>query len=175
MLLRVLKRSGKVLLGSCVAVSLGVTYLTLTEPPRKPNTLEPLQGNLTFNSLRLIEQFCDRSGLRLVKFYEASLCRQLRDATQERSTLPWMDAAAIERAELSLATFVRALNETQRMSLIGRGMAKMKLKATASSRKQLLDYIDQHPEVTKISVEKPIFIVGLPRTGSTFLHAHARC
>lgn len=36
-----------------------------------------------------------------------------------------------------------------------------------AARKRLLD---QHPEIAQIPIERPIFVVGLPRTGTTLLH-----
>ena len=38
-----------------------------------------------------------------------------------------------------------------------------------SSRLQFLDYFKAHPEIREIKVDRPIFIAGLPRTGTTDL------
>jgi hypothetical protein len=38
-----------------------------------------------------------------------------------------------------------------------------------SNRLMLIDYLKKHPEVKKNKIERPIFIVGFPRTGTTLL------
>lgn len=37
-------------------------------------------------------------------------------------------------------------------------------------RLELIDYLKKHPKVEKIEVRKPVFVIGFPRTGTTFLH-----
>jgi len=39
----------------------------------------------------------------------------------------------------------------------------------AASRLRVMDYLKQHPEVDDIEIEKPLIIVGLPRSGTTHL------
>lgn len=39
-----------------------------------------------------------------------------------------------------------------------------------SGRLQLVEYLKKNPEIEKEEIEKPIIIVGLPRSGTTFLH-----
>lgn len=41
--------------------------------------------------------------------------------------------------------------------------------ASVSNRLRIEDYIQRHPEVEDIPIERPIFIVGFPRTGTTLL------
>ena len=37
-------------------------------------------------------------------------------------------------------------------------------------RLELVDYLKKHPKVEKIAVKNPVFVIGFPRTGTTFLH-----
>lgn len=39
-----------------------------------------------------------------------------------------------------------------------------------SSRLLLIDYMKRHPAVGKVQLKAPIFVIGFPRTGTTFLH-----
>jgi hypothetical protein len=39
----------------------------------------------------------------------------------------------------------------------------------AASRLRVMDYLKQHPEVDDVEIEKPLIIVGLPRSGTTHL------
>ncbi|MCF8464358.1 MAG: sulfotransferase [Flavobacteriales bacterium] len=38
-----------------------------------------------------------------------------------------------------------------------------------SNRLMMLDYMKKHPEVAEVKIEKPVFIIGFPRTGTTLL------
>ncbi len=46
----------------------------------------------------------------------------------------------------------------------------MTINAGLTTRLQIVDYLKAHPEVREEQVVKPVFIVGLPRTGTTALH-----
>jgi hypothetical protein len=37
-------------------------------------------------------------------------------------------------------------------------------------RLQMVDFMKKHPAVAKVSVRRPVFVIGFPRTGTTFLH-----
>jgi len=38
------------------------------------------------------------------------------------------------------------------------------------NRLKLHDWLSRHPEILEEAIERPIFILGLPRTGTTLLH-----
>ena len=49
------------------------------------------------------------------------------------------------------------------LSSTGFGVAGM------TNRLRMIDYFKKHPEVADVKIEKPVFIVGFPRTGTTLL------
>lgn len=49
----------------------------------------------------------------------------------------------------------------------GRGIIKRRYVGALASRMQVDDYIRQHPDVLETPVERPVFILGLVRTGTT--------
>lgn len=38
------------------------------------------------------------------------------------------------------------------------------------TRLKLIEYAKQHPELKSIEIKNPVFVIGFPRTGTTFLH-----
>src|SRR5438094_660551 len=52
-----------------------------------------------------------------------------------------------------------------------RGQASMKSRYVdaLATRMHVDDYIRQHPEVAEAPVERPVFILGMPRTGTTMV------
>lgn len=69
-----------------------------------------------------------------------------------------------------LSRLVEALNTQARLNDFGRFRAQMTINAGLCSRLQIAQYLKDHPEVLDEEIVKPIFIVGLPRTGTTALH-----
>lgn len=69
-----------------------------------------------------------------------------------------------------LNILVKALNTEARLNEFGTLRAHMTLSSGLTHRLQIQDYLAVHPEVLQQKVVKPVFIVGLPRTGTTALH-----
>ncbi|MEP1472872.1 MAG: sulfotransferase [Halieaceae bacterium] len=69
-----------------------------------------------------------------------------------------------------LDRLLAALNSEARLNDFGRLRAQMTISAGLCKRLEIRDYLGQHPEVAGEDVRRPVFIVGLPRTGTTALH-----
>ena len=54
---------------------------------------------------------------------------------------------------------------------VAKGRIEARLEGVLASRLRIEDWIARHPEVAQSSVERPVFIIGLPRTGTTALQA----
>ncbi len=88
--------------------------------------------------------------------------------------------AAVEQTGLSdfgsddfrepLDRLVLALNTEARLNDFGRIRAQMTIASGLSNRLKIQDYLQRHPQVRDEVVSRPVFIVGLPRTGTTALH-----
>ena len=65
--------------------------------------------------------------------------------------------------------FLRALEEEAELNTMGRLMAETEIVKYLSNRLKFEDYAKLHPDVRTQEVSRPIFIVGLPRTGTTIL------
>ncbi|NND60590.1 MAG: hypothetical protein HKN49_10010, partial [Gammaproteobacteria bacterium] len=63
-----------------------------------------------------------------------------------------------------------ALNEQARLNLVGRLSARSHLLQLLRNRLTLAQARAQDPQISAGSIAAPLFITGLPRTGSTLLH-----
>jgi hypothetical protein len=63
-----------------------------------------------------------------------------------------------------------ALNSEARLNDFGRLRAQMTISAGLCKRLEIHDYLHQHPQVGSEEIRRPVFILGLPRTGTTALH-----
>jgi hypothetical protein len=66
-----------------------------------------------------------------------------------------------------LDVFVRALNAEAKLSDAGAQRIMASTIATLSNRLKVEDYLKQHPALLDAPVDRPTFLFGLPRTGTT--------
>ena len=74
------------------------------------------------------------------------------------------------RFEEGLAVLCDSMNNESSLSFAGSFMAKEQLELSIRNRLLLVDYIKKNPHVANETIEAPVFIVGMPRAGTTFLH-----
>jgi len=100
---------------------------------------------------------------RLVSLDEGSLLK----AAQRRARL---DDFGPDTFREPLSVLCRALREEARISALGRLMTRELLLQLLVTRLRAESLLKQHPEILDQRVAAPIFILGLPRTGTTHLH-----
>jgi hypothetical protein len=69
-----------------------------------------------------------------------------------------------------LDRFVDSLNRDGRLNDAGRYIAQERILLHVKNRLQYVRDRERYPEIAQVDVVKPVFIVGLPRTGTTILH-----
>ncbi len=69
-----------------------------------------------------------------------------------------------------LARFVDSLNTEARLNDVGRFMAKARVLLHTVNRLHYVEDRKRFPAIADVTIEKPVFIVGMPRTGTTILH-----
>ena len=68
-----------------------------------------------------------------------------------------------------LGRLVDSLNKEAKLSERGQQIVAGSLTATLSNRLRIEDYLKQHPALLDQPIEKPLFVFGLPRTGTTLV------
>lgn len=74
-----------------------------------------------------------------------------------------------------LRRLLASLEEEARLHPLGRMVLRQSLLRALVNRLRLEDLSDRHPEIARLPVEAPVFIVGLQRTGTTLLHRLLTC
>jgi len=69
-----------------------------------------------------------------------------------------------------LERLTASLQDEARLTTIGRIAARTRLKTLLETRLRLVDHRRVNPEVAHERIEQPIFVLGLPRTGTTVLY-----
>jgi hypothetical protein len=69
-----------------------------------------------------------------------------------------------------LANLLLSLEHEAQLSLMGRIIARTDLLRTLENRLGLVDLLKRYPEIEEQAIEKPLFVVGPPRSGTTIFH-----
>ncbi len=69
-----------------------------------------------------------------------------------------------------LALLLDGLEKEARLSLLGRIIARANLVQTLENRLGFVALFKEHPQIADQPVERPIFVVGPPRSGTTIFH-----
>jgi len=77
----------------------------------------------------------------------------------------------LPKAEEGLRLMVKSINEEARPNPFGCLAVKGLLERTLYGRYMIERHLAEHPEIEKSPIEQPVFIIGMPRTGTTILHA----
>lgn len=88
------------------------------------------------------------------------------DATSRTGLEDFGDDAWQEGFEIFLA----ALRDEAKLNFVGRVLARADVLNWLDNRLQMVDARRHHPEIAREAVERPVFILGLPRTGTSILH-----
>jgi hypothetical protein len=70
-----------------------------------------------------------------------------------------------------LRRFLKSAETEADLTLLGRLMVQGYVTDNLINRLKLVDWRKKHPEIAREEIVAPLFIVGLPRTGTTILHA----
>ncbi|WP_421794056.1 sulfotransferase family protein [Hydrocarboniphaga effusa] len=74
-----------------------------------------------------------------------------------------------------LAVLSRSLADDARLSELGATLLRQKIVTQLANRLRIEDYFARHPEIADEAIAPPLFIVGVPRTGTTKLHRLLSC
>jgi hypothetical protein len=105
----------------------------------------------------------ERPGRRLLRLSADSL---LAAARRRTGLADFGDPAFTE----PLDRLLRSLDSEARLNLFGRLAAREDLTGMLVNRLRIEEDRRRHPAIAAETIRRPLFIAGLPRTGSTFLH-----
>jgi hypothetical protein len=123
-------------------------------PPSMPLAVRAL--NAAGGALRAL-------GVPLVRLDEDVLCADAARRTR-------LDDFGDARFRDPLRRLLAAFESEAALTLLGRWMVRQDLLRLLENRLRMTDELGRHPEIAAGAVTAPIFVVGLPRTGTSILH-----
>jgi hypothetical protein len=117
-------------------------------------------------AVRIVNGFgrtLNRLGLPPVRLNDEALLERARRQTR-------LDDFGTHDFRGPLRLLLRSLEHEARLSWLGRILARNDVCALLANRLRLVRDRSLHPEIAEGRVASPLFVAGLPRTGSTLLH-----
>ncbi|WP_019504294.1 sulfotransferase [Pleurocapsa sp. PCC 7319] len=75
-----------------------------------------------------------------------------------------------EDFRVALQILLKSLEREANLNFMGRLILRKYFLQLLVNRLKIQDTFKHHPEILQVPIRKPLFITGLPRTGTTFLH-----
>jgi hypothetical protein len=126
----------------------------IARPPRLPRAVRA--ANRVAGALRGM-------GVPLARLDEADL---LRTARRGAGLTDLGDEPCLEPLRLLLESLEREAS----LTWLGRSIARREIVRLLENRLRLVEDRRRNPEIAQVEIRRPLFVVGLPRTGSTILH-----
>lgn len=82
-----------------------------------------------------------------------------------------LDDFGAETFRAGLARLIDSLERDAKLNAFGRYFARRQIHELLVTRLQLVDWRKRHPGVEKQEIVRPLFVLGLPRTGTTLLYS----
>jgi hypothetical protein len=104
-----------------------------------------------------------RIGVPLVRLDETSLLKAARKKTG-------LDDFGSDYFRTGLRRLLKSLEEEAELSMLGRIIARTSIADFLVNRLEMTEAHRQHPDIAQGKIERPIFVIGMPRTGTSILH-----
>ncbi len=106
---------------------------------------------------------CDSLGLRIAELTPEQLMRKASMQTGLTDYGPDYFRGPLSR-------LCESLRQDAHLTGVGRIIARQGLLGLLKNRLQFVELFKQHPEIAEQQIKAPLFILGMPRTGTTSLH-----
>ena len=130
----------------------------------QPHTLPEPFRPLPIRAFNAAGRGLERLGVRPFSFDPETLLKLASRATS-------LDDFGGQDFRPALQRLTQSLDEDARLNLFGRYFARRQLLELLGHRLRIFEHRKRHPEIAGQRIERPIFITGLPRTGTTLLQA----
>jgi soluble cytochrome b562 len=119
--------------------------------------------NLTMHTLNAVGRTLERVGLRVPHCEAERLMSRAAKATGHDD---FGDASFRE----GLDVLCDAARNEARLNQLGRIASAKAIVDILKNRLQIVDHCKRHPEIEREEIRQPLFVVGMPRTGTTILY-----
>ncbi len=130
---------------------------------KKPSSLF-IQRTSMLNFLNGAGRILKAVGVDPFKFDADSIIKKTRKKADFIDELPG-------QVDIGLRKMVHSINKEARLNFFGRLAVKNLMERTLYGRFKVEQVLAQNPEIEQAEIKQPVFIIGMPRTGTSILHA----
>ena len=129
-------------------------------------TLQELQIERTpmFNRINRVGKILKKAGIDPFKLDADKIIKKAKKRAGYKGSLPGQTEEGLKR-------LVRSINQDAQPNTFGAIAAKTLFERTLYGRLKIEQVLSENPEIENREIKEPIFIIGMPRTGTTILHA----
>lgn len=130
------------------------------------NAAKPLCGMASslLNGINAVSRFCLDNGRPFITLAEEALLEKSRELTG-------LDDFGEGDFRRPLGILLQSLEKDADLNLVGRICAHSEILRKLCNRLRMVADRKLHPQICGEQIRRPIFLTGLPRSGTTFLHA----
>ncbi len=128
-----------------------------------PLTFEKPYRSLSYRLINGVRTFVRSLGFPLAPLEE----NQLLSEAQQKAGLEDFGNGSFR---VPLKILLKSLNSEAHLNFVGRTILRQYLLKLLVNRLQIQEELKRCPEITQVEIKHPLFILGLPRSGTTFLH-----
>jgi len=98
---------------------------------------------------------------------DLSIQRLIEVAEEQTGLTNWGDDTSFH---IGLNKLLQSCQQEAGLSLLGQQWLQQECLRWLSNRLRIQHALKQHPEISEVPIRNPLFVIGLPRSGTTFLH-----
>lgn len=130
----------------------------------KKNALASIERTPVLNGINRIGRTLKIVGLNPFKLNAGRIISKAKKKANYKEDLP-------KQLEIGIYKIVDAINKESNPNTFGSLAVKTLFERTVYQRLKIEQVLAENPEIEKTPITQPVFIIGMPRTGTTILHA----
>jgi len=123
-----------------------------------------IQRTSMLNIINGVGKILNTVGMDPFKIDADSIIKKTRKKTRFTGELPG-------QVDVGLRKMIQSINKESKPNSFGRLAVKNLLERTLYGRFKVEQVLAENPEIEQAEIKQPIFIIGMPRTGTSILHA----
>ena len=123
-----------------------------------------VERSRTLNAINKIGSILNKLGLGTLKLDTNKIIKKAKKNAGWQGEIP-------KQAEEGLRIACKSINEDGKPNAFGTFSTKMQFETTLEQRLKIEQHLKANPEIENIDIKEPVIIAGMPRTGTTILHA----
>lgn len=129
-----------------------------------PDAAISIERTSTLNNINRLFGFLGRIGIDPFKLNAEKLITKSKKAVKYDNALP-------KNLKVGIHQMIDSINAESQPNPFGKLAVSQLLQRTLKARLQVEQQLEQNKAIEQSSIKEPIFIIGMPRTGTTILHA----